>query len=47
MWIVLIRDHTSRSVQSDLNLHCPQKVPVSSSVREELKDRNFGGMQFF
>ena len=36
MWIVLIRDQSARSVQSDLDLHCPQKLLVSSSVRKEL-----------
>ena len=36
MWRVKIRDQTAQSVQSDPNLHCPQKLPVSSSVRTEL-----------
>ena len=35
MWIVLIRDQTTRSVQSDLNLHCPQNLLVSPSVRKD------------
>ena len=35
MWTVKIRDETAYSVQSDLDLHCPQKL-VSSSVRIEL-----------
>ena len=26
MWTVLIRDQTVHSVQSDLDLHCPQKL---------------------
>ena len=37
MWTVWIRDQTARSVQSDLDLHCPQKLLVSSSVRKELR----------
>ena len=36
MWTVQIRDQTARSVQSDLDLHCPQKLLVSSTVRKEL-----------
>ena len=36
MWKVYIRDQTACSVQSDLDLHSPQKLLVSSSVREEL-----------
>ena len=36
MWIVQIRDQTTRSVLSDLDLICPQKFLVSSSVRKEL-----------
>ena len=31
-----IRDQTALSVQSDLDLHHPQKVLMSSSVRKEL-----------
>ena len=27
MWTVLVRDQTLHSVQSDLDLHCPQEVP--------------------
>ena len=34
MWTVLIRDQTAHSVQSDLDLHFPQKLPVSSSVKK-------------
>ena len=37
MWTVKIKDQTTRSVQSDLDLHCPQNVFSSSIVREELK----------
>ena len=46
MWTVQIRDQTAHSVQSDLDLHCPQKLLVSSSVRKKfiwfeiLKDLN-------
>ena len=29
-------DQTAHSVQSDLNLHWPQKLPVSSSIQTEL-----------
>ena len=36
MWTVLIRDQTARSVQSDLDLHCPQKTLVSPIVSKEL-----------
>ena len=36
MWTVSIRDHTARFVQFDLDLHCPQTLPVSSSVRKEI-----------
>ena len=35
MGTVQIRDQTACSVQSDLDLHCPQKL-VSSSVRKQL-----------
>ena len=28
---------TARSLQSDLDLHCPQKLLVSSSVSKELR----------
>ena len=38
MWTVKIRDQTAGFVQSDLDLHCPQKLVVSSSVRKQLKD---------
>ena len=34
MWTVQIKDQTARSVQSDLDLHCPRKLLVSSSVRK-------------
>ena len=36
MWTVQIRDQTAHSVQSDLDIHCPQKLLVSSSVRKDL-----------
>ena len=36
MWTVQIRDQTARSVQSDLDLHCPQKLLVLSIVGNEL-----------
>ena len=32
-----MRDQTAHFVQSDLDLHCPQKLLASSSVRKELK----------
>ena len=31
-----VRDQTAHSVQSDLDLHSPQKLLVSSAVRKEL-----------
>ena len=34
MWTVQIRDQTSFSVQFNLDLNCPQKLLVSSSVRK-------------
>ena len=37
MWTVQIRDQTARSVQSDLDLRCPQQLFLSSPVRIELK----------
>ena len=30
------KDQTARYVQSDLDVHCPQKPLVSSTVRKEL-----------
>ena len=36
MWVVYIRAQTAHSVQSDLDVLCPQKLLVSSSVRKEL-----------
>ena len=36
MWTVYIRDQTARSVQSDLDVHCPQKLLVSSTVMKDL-----------
>ena len=35
MLTVYIRDQTTRSVQSDLDLHCPQKLLVLSTTRKE------------
>ena len=32
-----LNDQTARSVQTDLDLHCPQKFPMSSKVAKELK----------
>ena len=40
MWTVKITDQTAHSVQSDLDLHCPQKLIVLSSVRTELTEKN-------
>ena len=37
MWTRKIKDQTARSVQSYLDLHCPQKLFVSLSVWKELK----------
>ena len=37
---IVDQDQTARSVQSDLDLHCPQKFRVSSLVRKELRERN-------
>ena len=39
MWTAQIRDQTAHSVQSDLDLYCPQKLLVSSSVRKELNNK--------
>ena len=36
MWTVWIRDQNARSLQSDLDLHCPQKLHVSSSRKERV-----------
>ena len=36
MWTVQIRDQIACSLQFDLDLHCPQKLLVLSSVRREL-----------
>ena len=41
MWTVSIKDQTAHSVQSDLDLHCPQQFLVSSTVRKELKVNSF------
>ena len=40
MWTVWIRDQAACSLQSDLDVHCPQKLLVSLSVRKELKGGN-------
>ena len=37
MWTVWIRDQIACSVQCDLDLHCPQKLYVSSSVKKEFR----------
>ena len=37
IWTMWIKDQTACSVQSDLDLHCPQKFLTSSIVRKELK----------
>ena len=37
MWTAYIKDQTARSVQSDLDLHCPQKFLGLSTVGKELK----------
>ena len=36
VWTVYMRHQTARSVQFDLDLHCPQKLLVSSTVEKEL-----------
>ena len=36
MWTVYITDQSTQSEQCDLDLHCPQKLLVLSSVRKEL-----------
>ena len=36
MMTVSIGDHTAHFVHSDLDLHCQQKLHLSSSVRKEL-----------
>ena len=47
MCTVLIRDQTAHSVHSDLDLHCPQKLPVLSSVRKDLKNIKMAIYLFF
>ena len=37
MCTVKVRDQNAHPVQSDLDLHSPQKLLMSSSVRKELK----------
>ena len=39
MLTVSIRDQTAQNLQSDLDLHFPQKLPVLSSVRKELRQK--------
>ena len=41
MWTMYIRDQTACSVQSDLDLHCPQKILESSTVKKELENNVF------
>ena len=36
MWIISIRDQTACFVQSDLDLHCPQKLLLLSSAWKKL-----------
>ena len=36
MWNSVDQDQSAHFVQSDLDLHCPQKLLASSSVRKEL-----------
>ena len=36
MWKLQFKDQTTHSLQSDLDLHCPQNILVLSSVRKEL-----------
>ena len=36
MWTVTIRDQPACSMQSDLKLHCPLKLLLSSTVRKDL-----------
>ena len=36
MLTMQIKDQTAQNVQSDLDLHCPQKLLVSTSVRKDL-----------
>ena len=37
-------DGKARSVQTDLDLHCPQKLLVSSIAGEELRQESFKGL---
>ena len=39
VWTVQITDQNVLSVQSDLDLHCPQKLLLSSSVRKEISNK--------
>ena len=40
MWTVHIKDQTARSVQYELDLHCPLKLLVSSTVRKDFQAGN-------
>ena len=42
MWAVWIRDQTAHFVKSDLDLHCSQKLLVSSTLRNELLSYHCG-----
>ena len=46
MWTVLLRDQNARSVQSDLDLHCPPKILVSSTVRKDVILSDWTGLKF-
>ena len=45
-WTVQIRDQSARSVQSDLELHCPQELLVSSTVGLELREHLLSGLGY-
>ena len=38
MWRVYVGDRAAHSVQSDLELHCPKKLLMSSTVVKELSN---------
>ena len=40
MWTVWIRDQTAHSVQSDHDLHCPQKPLMMSLFGKKLTELN-------
>ena len=46
MWTMQIKDQTACSVQSDLDLHCPQKLLVLSTVRKEFRGKQHGSCEF-